>query len=150
MRKVIRLVAICVALLSGAAILFSLGAKSVESQATVYHAPRLKDGHPDLNGIWQALNEVAFERGLPAPEPAADREHPSMLAGEEGAPLFLGGFVVHGPSLRGARLGPTRWTEAANRGSISSRKRGNDHGPRRAHGAECRKFDRKFSFQQHG
>ncbi|HEY7287667.1 MAG TPA: hypothetical protein VH497_19585 [Vicinamibacterales bacterium] len=26
-----------------------------------YRAPRLSDGHPDLNGIWQALNEANFD-----------------------------------------------------------------------------------------
>ncbi|HEX7137242.1 MAG TPA: hypothetical protein VF219_05330 [Vicinamibacterales bacterium] len=26
-----------------------------------YRAPRLADGHPDLNGIWQALNEANFD-----------------------------------------------------------------------------------------
>jgi hypothetical protein len=26
-----------------------------------YRAPRLSDGHPDLNGIWQAINEANFD-----------------------------------------------------------------------------------------
>src|SRR3954466_15143871 len=28
---------------------------------TAYRAPRLADGHPDLNGIWQALNEANYD-----------------------------------------------------------------------------------------
>src|SRR5262245_47433383 len=34
----------------------------IEGQApAAYRAPRLSDGHPDLNGIWQALNEANFD-----------------------------------------------------------------------------------------
>jgi len=34
----------------------------IEGQApTAYRAPRLADGHPDLNGIWQAINEANFD-----------------------------------------------------------------------------------------
>src|SRR5262247_3214034 len=29
--------------------------------AAAYRAPRLADGHPDLNGIWQALNEANYD-----------------------------------------------------------------------------------------
>ena len=28
-----------------------------------YTAPRAADGHPDLNGIWQALNEAHYDLG---------------------------------------------------------------------------------------
>lgn len=30
-------------------------------QASTYRAPRLADGHPDLNGIWQALNTANYD-----------------------------------------------------------------------------------------
>src|SRR4051812_24328058 len=30
-------------------------------QAATYRAPRAADGHPDLNGIWQALNEANYD-----------------------------------------------------------------------------------------
>src|SRR5262245_46131760 len=34
----------------------------VEGQTpATYRAPRLADGHPDLNGIWQALNEANYD-----------------------------------------------------------------------------------------
>jgi len=34
----------------------------IQGQApAAYRAPRLSDGHPDLNGIWQALNEANFD-----------------------------------------------------------------------------------------
>ena len=29
--------------------------------APAYRAPRLADNHPDLNGIWQALNEANYD-----------------------------------------------------------------------------------------
>jgi hypothetical protein len=36
--------------------MFILGAMSAAGQTGAYKAPRGPDGHPDLNGIWQALN----------------------------------------------------------------------------------------------
>jgi len=33
----------------------------VAGQAAAYRAPRAPDGHPDLNGIWQALNEANYD-----------------------------------------------------------------------------------------
>src|SRR6266542_2953691 len=30
-------------------------------QAPAYRAPRAADGHPDLNGIWQAMNEANWD-----------------------------------------------------------------------------------------
>ena len=33
-----------------------LGAMSAAAQTAAYKAPRGPDGHPDINGIWQALN----------------------------------------------------------------------------------------------
>jgi len=35
-----------------------------------YSPPRLADGHPDLNGIWQALNEANFDIQMHAARPA--------------------------------------------------------------------------------
>ena len=34
---------------------------TVEAQAPAYRAPRAADGHPDLNGIWQTLNEANYD-----------------------------------------------------------------------------------------
>src|SRR3954467_10691467 len=34
---------------------------SLAAQAPTYRPPRLADGHPDLNGIWQALNEANWD-----------------------------------------------------------------------------------------
>jgi len=78
---------------------------SVGGQApAAYRAPRLADGHPDLNGVWQALNEanwdveahmarpaLALRQGPYGPVPAA----PVLALGAVGAvPPGLG--VVEG------------------------------------------------------
>ena len=34
---------------------------AVSAFAQPYRAPRLSDGHADLNGIWQALNEANYD-----------------------------------------------------------------------------------------
>ena len=38
-----------------------LSATAASSQAPAYRAPRSADGHADLNGIWQALNEAYWD-----------------------------------------------------------------------------------------
>ncbi len=45
-------------------------ARPVESQAQVYRPPRLKDGHPDMNGIWQTNNEANFDIEMHMARPA--------------------------------------------------------------------------------
>ena len=37
---------------------------------TPYRAPRTPDGKPDLNGIWQALNEANYDLEMHAARPA--------------------------------------------------------------------------------
>jgi hypothetical protein len=39
-------------------------------QASTYRAPRTPDGHPDLNGIWQALNEANWDIEMHVARPA--------------------------------------------------------------------------------
>lgn len=39
-------------------------------QAAAYRAPRGADGHPDLNGIWQALNEANWDLEMHMARPA--------------------------------------------------------------------------------
>src|SRR5437899_5056548 len=40
------------------------------AQTPVYRAPRAADGKPDLNGIWQALNEANYDIELHMARPA--------------------------------------------------------------------------------
>jgi hypothetical protein len=39
-------------------------------QAAAYRAPRTPDGHPDLNGIWQANNEANWDIQMHVARPA--------------------------------------------------------------------------------
>jgi hypothetical protein len=39
-------------------------------QASTYRAPRTPDGHPDMNGIWQALNEANWDIQMHVARPA--------------------------------------------------------------------------------
>jgi len=41
--------------------LFALAVIPLAGQNPTYRAPRAADGHPDLNGIWQALNEANYD-----------------------------------------------------------------------------------------
>lgn len=53
---------------SAAAVILAMGAAPLAAQA--YRAPRLADGKPDLNGIWQALNEANYDLQLHMAQPA--------------------------------------------------------------------------------
>src|ERR1700741_3927119 len=44
---------------SSLAAILAIGALPLAAQS--YRAPRLPDGKPDLNGIWQAINEANFD-----------------------------------------------------------------------------------------
>jgi hypothetical protein len=48
-------------LLQVLAALFALAVIPLAGQNPTYRAPRAADGHPDLNGIWQALNEANYD-----------------------------------------------------------------------------------------
>ena len=48
----------------------AIAAWPVATDAQGYRPPRLADGHPDLNGIWQALNEANFDIQIHTARPA--------------------------------------------------------------------------------
>lgn len=55
----------------------ALATQPLEAQPAPYRAPRAPDGHPDLNGIWQALNEANYDLETHVARPAmALREGP--------------------------------------------------------------------------
>jgi hypothetical protein len=56
MRRTLMMTGIAAALGAAAAI-----GVPAAGQAPAYRAPRAADGHPDLNGIWQALNEANYD-----------------------------------------------------------------------------------------
>ena len=69
MKKLIRTIAPAfVAGLAGAWL--AMAAWPVTGEAQGYRPPRLADGHPDLNGIWQALNEANYDIQMHAARPA--------------------------------------------------------------------------------
>ena len=69
---------------------------SLAAQAQTYRAPRTSDGKPNLNGVWQALNEAYWDvEGHPAapgrvlPLGAADAVPPGLGVVEGGAIPYL-------------------------------------------------------------
>jgi hypothetical protein len=48
----------------------ALAAVPAAAQTPAYRAPRTSDGHPDLSGIWQALNEANYDIQLHMARPA--------------------------------------------------------------------------------
>src|SRR5262252_3295618 len=68
----------------------------IAAQAQTYRAPRTSDGKPNLNGIWQALNEAYWDveghaaaPGRVLPLGAADAVHPGLGVVEGGAIPYL-------------------------------------------------------------
>ena len=60
MRSGIKGVVVGVAIGATAAILI-MAVIPLAGQGQAYRAPRAQDGHADLNGIWQALNEANYD-----------------------------------------------------------------------------------------
>src|SRR4030095_7602084 len=60
MRRLARTLATC-ALAGGIGAALVVMARPPAGRAPSYRAPRLADGRPDLNGIWQALNEANYD-----------------------------------------------------------------------------------------
>ena len=85
MQRVRTLITVVVAAGLGAAL--ATMALPVAGQTAAYRAPRLADGHPDLNGIWQALNEANYDIELHAARPAmALRAGPLRAAARRAGP----------------------------------------------------------------
>jgi hypothetical protein len=49
---------------------FWIASTPAAGQGAAYRAPRAADGHPDLNGIWQALNEANYDIEMHMARPA--------------------------------------------------------------------------------
>ena len=62
------------------------------AQAPAYRAPRAGDGKPNLNGIWQALNEANWDL-----EPHAAAQGPAALGAQFSIPAGIG--VVEGGAI---------------------------------------------------
>src|SRR5262245_1828430 len=67
--------------------------RTVEGQApAAYRAPRLADGKPDLNGIWQALNEANYDLEAHMARPALQLR-PGPFGPVPAAPVLAFGAV---------------------------------------------------------
>ena len=62
-------------------------------QFSSYRAPRLADGHPDLNGIWQAFGSANWDLQDHAAQPGP---HPEIMGAYGGGPAGQAGAVRHG------------------------------------------------------
>ena len=81
---------------TAAIFLFALPAMS---QPAPYHAPRAGGGHPDLNGIWQAINEANYDLEAHVARPAMALR-PGPFGPVPAAPvLALGAVGAVPPSL---------------------------------------------------
>jgi hypothetical protein len=87
---------------------FGLGAAVIQGQpqATTYKAPRAADGHPDLNGIWQALNEANYDIE-PHSARAAMALRPGPYVPVPAAPVLALGAVGSVPGGHGVVRGGT-------------------------------------------
>ena len=92
---------------AGASVLLSLGVPPLFGQQrpqsgqqfpASYRAPRLADGHPDLNGIWQALVTANWDlqdhEAQPGPHPELSGAY---AAGPAGQSIIEGGEIPYKP-----------------------------------------------------
>ena len=97
--RMARVLLLLAAALSAATTLW-LGRVDVAAQTAAYRPPRLADGRPDLNGIWQALNEANFDLESHSARPAM-----ALRAGPAGpvpaAPVLALGAVGAVPGSLG-------------------------------------------------
>jgi hypothetical protein len=70
--------------------------RAAPSPAVAYRAPRLADGHPDLNGIWQAFVTADWDLGDHEAQPGL---HPELIgaygAGPAGQSIIEGGEIPY-------------------------------------------------------
>src|SRR2546421_11471067 len=99
MRKT--LTGVMAAVVTSTVLTLSLSSPQVAGQTAAYRAPRLADGKPDLNGIWQALKEANYDlqahiaRPAMAVPPVPYRSVPAAA----GLPLRAVGAVAPGDGL---------------------------------------------------
>jgi hypothetical protein len=79
------------------------GAPAPAAQAPAYRAPRTADGKPNLNGIWQALNEANWDL-----EPHAASQGPALSLGAQfstppGIGVIDGGTIPYKPEALAKR-----------------------------------------------
>jgi hypothetical protein len=88
--------------IAAAAVLY-LGAASAWAQGTAYRAPRGPDGHPNLNGIWQALNTADWDLQDHASQASLIVATGALLAEPAGPGVVEGGEIPYLPAARAKR-----------------------------------------------
>ena len=91
----------------------ALAAAPAHAQETGYTAPRTADGTPDLNGIWQALNNAHWNVEPHSADFSPVRELGALGAVPGGLGVVEGGTIPYtpeGPWRSGTRTSPTAWS----------------------------------------
>ncbi len=70
MRKTVSAVIIAIVAAAGGALVATWATPLAGQAPAAYRAPRTSDGKPDLNGIWQALNEANYDLEMHMARPA--------------------------------------------------------------------------------
>ncbi|HEV3140749.1 MAG TPA: hypothetical protein VGY57_09550 [Vicinamibacterales bacterium] len=107
---------------AGIGALIAASTLPLAGQTAAYRAPRTPDGKPDLNGIWQALNEAHFDVEMHMARPAMQ-----LRAGPYGpvpaAPVLALGAVGAVPPGMGVTDGPIPYKPEA----LAKKKDNQDH-----------------------
>src|SRR2546425_6324101 len=74
-----------------------LAVSTVTGQAPAYRAPRMPDGKPSLNGIWQAMNTANWDIEPHAAGPSAVRDLGASGAVPGGLGIVEGGEIPYRP-----------------------------------------------------
>ena len=81
----------------------SLVVTTATAQAPTYRAPHGPDGHPDLNGIWQALNTAHWDIEPHAAGPSVVRELGALSAVPGGLGVVEGDEIPYRPEALATR-----------------------------------------------
>ena len=73
------------------------------AQNTAYRAPHAADGHPDLNGIWEALNSANWNLEDHSPEPGTMWQTGAIGAQPAGMSVVEGGSIPYKPEALAKR-----------------------------------------------
>src|ERR687887_1181239 len=73
------------------------GAAPAGAQAPAYRAPRTKDGKPNLNGIWQAVNEANWDLEAHGAAPGPMWQLGAEFAVPPGLGVVEGGAIPYKP-----------------------------------------------------
>ena len=80
-----------------------LAAVSAAGQTAEYRAPRTPDGNPDLNGVWQALNNAHWDVEPHSAGPSVVRELGALSAVPAGLGVVDGGAIPYRPEALAQR-----------------------------------------------